>query len=146
MNDFTQIIQSLSNIYSSIYYIDLADNSFIELSSVADVHTHIGSSGNAQERPNYFCHNMVTPEFKDELLPFVDLVTLEKRLGNSRIISKQYRTALLLSEENGEAETWRECSFIEGDHDADGRLAHVLFTTQSIHSVKVKELEAKEIL
>ena len=48
--DRIRIIQSLGEIYTSMYYIDLSAGTFIELSSVADVHTHIGASGDAQDR------------------------------------------------------------------------------------------------
>ncbi|MGN0968480.1 MAG: response regulator [Oscillospiraceae bacterium] len=144
--DRTQIIQSMSEIYTSVYYIDLATGHFTELSSLDDVHTHIGASGDAQERLNYFCRHMVTPEFTDELLAFVELSTLEERLMGTRIISQQYRSTLFSSPGTGSAANWSQCSFIEGDRDDAGRLAHVIFATQSIHDTKVKELEAQRKL
>ena len=140
------IIQSLSEIYTSVYYIDLSSNHFTELSSIADVHTHIGASGDAQERLNYFCHHMVTPEFTEELFEFVDLSTLDARLENTRIISKQYRSTVISSPETGNAAGWGQCSFIEGDRDQEGRLVHVIFATQSVNESKIKELEAQEKL
>ena len=48
--DRMQVIQSLGEIYTSIYYIDLSSGLFTELSSVQTVHSHIGASGDAQER------------------------------------------------------------------------------------------------
>ena len=144
--DRMKIIQSMSEIYTSAYYIDLATGYFTELTSVADVHTHIGASGDAQERLIYFCHNMVVPADKEELLVFVDLSTLNERLKNTRIVSKQYQSTLFSAPETEKATSWRECSFIECDRDASGRLAHVIFTTQSIHDAKVRELEAQKKL
>ena len=121
-----KIIQSLSEIYTSVYYIDLTKNYFTELSSVSDVRTHIGASGDAQERLNYFSHHMVTPDCTDELQVFVDLSTLEERLKNTRIISKQYRSTIFPSAEaGGSAASWGQCSFIEGNRDPEGRLTHV---------------------
>lgn len=124
-----QIILSLSKIYTSVYYIDLVNNYFKELSSLSDVHTHIGEAGDAQERLNYFCRNMAIADYTEELLKFVDLSTLEQRLGSSRIISKPYQSSLFVSPETGKRECWALCSFIEGDRDADGRLSHVIFVT-----------------
>ena len=144
--DRTRVIQSLGEIYTSLYYIDLTTGRFTELSSVTDVHAHIGASGDAQERLTYFCHHMVAPECTEEMLAFVDLSTLNQRLEHTRIVSKQYRSTLFTSPETGNATTWRECSFIEGDRDDSGRLAHVIFTTQSIHDTKVRELEAQQKL
>lgn len=142
-----KIIQSLSEIYTSVYYIDLTKNYFTELSSVSDVRTHIGASGDAQERLNYFSHHMGTPDCTDELQVFVDLSTLEERLKNTRIISKQYRSTIFPSAEaGGSAASWGQCSFIEGNRDTEGRLTHVIFATQSIHGAKLQELEAKKKL
>ena len=144
--DRMKIIQSMSEIYTSAYYIDLATGHFTELSSAANVHTHLGASGDAQERLNYFCHHLAASACREELLAFVDLSTLNERLRNTRIVSKQYQSTLYPSPETGSATSWRECSFIECDRDPDGRLAHVIFTTQSIHEAKVRELEAQKKL
>ena len=65
-HEINQIIQSMSKIYTSAYYIDLVTNEFTELSSLTEVRTHIGASGNAQclqersgcgkrDAPPYFC-------------------------------------------------------------------------------------------
>ena len=144
--DRMQIIQSLSEIYTSVYYIDLAANRFTELSSISDVHARIGVTGNAQERLSYFCRNMVEPDFAEEMLAFVNLSTLNERIGSNRIISKQYRSTLFFSRETGDAGAWGQCSFIEVDRGSDGKLAHVIFATQSIQDTKIKELEAQKKL
>ena len=141
--DRMKIIQSLSEIYTSAYFIDIEKNYFTEISSVSQVHTHIGASGDAKERLNYFCHHMVMPEYTDEMLEFINLSTLDKRFCKTRILSKQYRSRVFMSEKTG---NWMECCFIESDRDEDGRLAHVIFATQSIHEAKVRELEAQEKL
>ena len=78
--DRIRIIQSMSEIYTAAYYIDLTTGHFTELSSVDEVHTRIGTSGNAQRQLDYFCRHMVMPEYTDELLAFVDLSTLNERM------------------------------------------------------------------
>ena len=143
--DRTRIIQSLGEIYTSLYYIDLKAGSFVELTSVQEVHAQIGDSGDAQDRLNYFCRNMMAPEFTEGMLEFVDLATLENRMADSRMISRQYRSILFNQGKQGES-IWRECSFIQGDRDSQGHLHHVIFTTQSIHQAKIRELEAQEKL
>ena len=142
--DRMQVIQSLGEIYTSLYYIDLSTGLFTELSSVDNVHAHIGASGDAQDRLTYFCRQLVAPENREEMLAFVELSTLNERMAHTRIVSKQYLSTLFTDSHIGR--TWRECSFIEGDRDADGRLSHVIFTTKSIHDVKVRELEAQQKL
>ena len=146
LSDRMRIVQSLGEIYTSLYYIDMASGRFSELTSVSSVHAHIGQDGDAQERLHYFCRYMMAEDCRDEMMEFVDLSTLDRRMQGTRMISRQYRSTLFADEENGSAETWRECSFIEADRDASGRLAHVIFTTQSIHEAKLRELEAQHRL
>ena len=132
--DRMRIFQLLSEVYTSVYYIDIDSNSFSELFSVTDVRTHIGMSGNAQERLNYFCRSMVQPEFTDALLTFVDLSTLDKRLVQNWIVSTRYRSTVFDSD--GPEAGWRQCFFIEANRTSEGRLTHVIFATKSVSDVK----------
>ncbi len=141
-----QVIQALGEIYTSMYYIDLATGRFTELSSVDSVHRHIGAQGDARDRLTYFCHHMVAPDCLEDMLTFVELSTLDERLKHTRIITRQYRSTLFSAPDRAGEASWRQCCFIEGDRDASGRLAHVIFTTQSIHEVKISELEAQRRL
>ena len=139
------ILQSLSEIYSSIYEINLREDSFEELTSLAEVHEHIGSTGKAQERLIYFCNHMVLPKHRDDLMEFVDLSTLSERLKESRVVSKDYINTLYVKPGEKEEETfWSRCSFVKGSVDEDGELTHVLFVNQNIHEEKSKELEAQK--
>ena len=144
--DRMKIIQSMSEIYTSVYYIDMITGHFSELSSLDKVHTHIGSNGEAQERLNYFCHYMMLPAYTEEMLEFVDLSTLDHRLRHSRIVSRQYQSTVIYHPEHENRPEWTECCFIEGDRLADGRLSHVIFATRSIHDTKIRELEARQRL
>ena len=139
-----KIIQSMSEIYSSLYYIDISNNHYTELSSVDAVHRQIGSSGNAQETLEFFCRNMVTSEYTDELLEFVDISTLNERIKHGRIISKQFLCTVPRREEQFIPPYWAQCSFIECDRTPEGRLSHVVFVTQTIHESKVKELSQQK--
>ncbi|MGM9581208.1 MAG: hybrid sensor histidine kinase/response regulator [Anaerovibrio sp.] len=144
--DRQKVIQSLGGIYTSMYYIDLAANHFVELTSAANVHERIGAAGDVRERLDYFCHHMVEPQYMEEMLAFVDLSTLSQRLQGKRIVSKEYLSTVQLSPEQGGAPVWTECAFIECDRDARGELSHVLFTTQTIHGAKLQQLEAQSRL
>ncbi|MGN0689396.1 MAG: hypothetical protein ACI4KH_03125, partial [Oscillospiraceae bacterium] len=143
LSERIKIIQSLSEIYTSVYYIDIPNNHFVELASVETVYDKIGHSGNAKETLEVFCHNLMAPEYTEEMLEFVNLSTLDERMKKSRIVSKQYLSSVKLSPEQKEKYNWTQCSFIEGDRDAEGKLSHVIFATQSIQESKVKELEAQ---
>ena len=143
--DRMRIMQLLSEVYTSVYYIDLDNNSFAELFSVSDVRTHIGTSGNAQERLDYFCRHMVAPEFTDELKAFVDLSTLDERMLQTWIVSARYRSTVFTDDEAG-AEMWRQCFFIEANRAGDGRLTHVIFATKAVFDASAKEQESQRKL
>ncbi len=140
-----KIIQSMSEIYTSVYYIDIAENTFSEIASRDNVHEHIGESGIAQERLDYFCKNMVTEEYTDELLDFVNLKTLGERLHGEKIISSEFLCTLTHPDRALETPYWAQCSFIEVDRE-NGQLAHVVFATQTIHDSKTKELNSTKKL
>lgn len=125
LTDRMKIIQSMSEIYSSVYYIDMATGLFSEISSLEKVHSHIGAAGGAQERLNYFCHHLAAPECTEELLDFVNLSTLNQRMEHTRIVSKQYKSTLIPAPEDENAASWRECSFIEGDRQLFDRVRTV---------------------
>ena len=76
---------------------------------------------------------MILPEYEDEMFRFVDLSTLDERMKHTQILSKHYQSSLFFRTESLGAPTWNQCSFIEGDRDATGGLAHVLFTTQFVN-------------
>ena len=65
---------------------------------------------------------------------------MDEKMAHTRIISKQYQSTLFSSPESGGATNWNQCSFIEGDRDAAGRLVHIIFTTQTINEAKAEEL------
>ncbi|MGN0583986.1 MAG: response regulator [Ruminococcus sp.] len=140
-----KIIQSMSEIYTSAYYIDLAKDEFKELSSMDNVHEKIGMSGKAQKKLNFFCRHMMIDEHTDELLEFTDLSTLDERLNNQKIISKQFLCVVPVPTEKN-LPYWAQCSFIEGERDSQGKLTHVTFVTETIHESKTKELYAKKQL
>ena len=139
--DKDRIIQSMSEIYTSVYYVDLSSKKFVELSSAKRIHDQIGEAGDAQTVIQYFCNNMVEPLYRDEMLEFLDLSTLDERLKNCNIITKQYLSTVGVSPEHRGKPVWAECSFIEGDRMYDGRLSHIVFTTRTIHDDKIRELE-----
>ncbi|MGN0597503.1 MAG: response regulator [Ruminiclostridium sp.] len=146
LDERMNIIQSLSEIYTSVYYIDIAKNYYTELASIETVHDHIGQWGNAQEKLNFFCCGMMTSEYTDKLLSFVDLSTLDERMKKSRIVSEQFLCTVPLTDERETCPHWAQCSFIEGNRDSDGRLSHVIFVTQTIHESKIKELDTSKKL
>ncbi|MGN1041009.1 MAG: response regulator, partial [Candidatus Fimimonas sp.] len=137
--DKLKVIRALSEIYTSVYYVDVLNDTFVEVASLSEVRDHIGETGHAQDRLNYFARNLMAAEYTEEMLEFVDLSTLNQRLNKNRVITKSYCSTMTESR----LAKWRECCFIEGDRTPDGKIWHVVFATQSIHEMKVQQLQAQ---
>ena len=135
--DKMKVIRAFSEIYTSVYYVDVLNDTFVEVNSLSEVREYIGETGHAQDRLNYFARNLMAAEYTQEMLEFVDLSTLDERLAKSKIIYKPYCSAITESR----LSKWRECCFIECDRTTDGKVWHVIFATQSIHEAKMKELQ-----
>ena len=139
-----RLIKSLGRMYSSIYDIDLLSGTFTDISSLCVVKNIIGEKGNAKEKLEYFVNHMMVPEFTSSLREFVSLDTLEDRLKGKNHIYKDYLGTVVLSETDEKIPQWFRCSFIDGGRDENGKLLHVFFTTENIHSDKTKVIEALE--
>ncbi|MGM9539315.1 ATP-binding response regulator [Anaerovibrio sp.] len=142
--DWVKIIQSLSKVYTTVYYIDILNDSFIELAAIPEVRAYIGTAGRAQEKLNILPEKLALPEFSEDLHSFVELGTLDRRMNKARVVSYQYISPVYWPELSpGLTEEWVQCNFIECDRDSDGRLWHVIFATESVNAAKKQELEAQ---
>ena len=146
LQDNIRIFKSLGEIYSSMYYIDIQANHFMEVTSEPIVRKQVGVEGNAQEALDYFALQMLAPKYADEMLPFVNLSTLEQRLGANKLLTKEFSSTLFLGQGDIIVENWRQASFIDAGRDEEGHLTHAIFCTRSIHEEKVKALEQRKAL
>lgn len=132
------IIKNMSRSFSSIYYIDLKNNSFIELGTEnTKLHEMIGISGNAQEKLNLVCEHVVLPEWRDMMREFVNLEWVRLQLKDKQRISQQYE---------GNIQGWTESQFIACNRDDDGYCTHVLWVTQDINEQKDMEIRHRRAL
>ncbi|MDO4479278.1 MAG: ATP-binding protein [Lachnospiraceae bacterium] len=137
-----KIFKSLGGIHAAMYYVDLEKNSFTEITCEEIVKKRIGQFGSPQEGLQFFVERLVLPAYQPELKAFVDLETLPARIGNEKIISKEYQSAVYIAETAEYKEMWRQVSFIDAGRNAEGKLTQVIFATHSIHERKTHELEA----
>ncbi|MDO4502803.1 MAG: response regulator [Coriobacteriia bacterium] len=137
----------LDGLYTSVHYLDLNAGTYAEMSSHNVVRERISAQGNSQEQLNFFARHMVDPAFSDDVLKFVDLTTLNERMGARKSLTMEYRTVVISDQIDDRAENpWSQCLFIEGNRNPDGTLAHVLFATQPIHEEKLAILNAHQRL
>lgn len=141
------VFQSLGNVFSSLYYVDMENRTFISLTNNKAVKDVIGAEGDALERITFFGYNKVRAEHRAEFFKFMDLNNLEERLRVSPIISSQFQSTLVLDNRN-EYE-WAEAYFIAVKDPSDKQdfsLKHVIFATKAINDEKLKELEQMDKL
>ncbi len=127
------IVQSMSKIFTSAFYIDLEEDSFIELTGNDESH-RIDNSGRPQDQLNVLCDHMIVPKHRNAMKEFTDLFTLNERLKNKDVLSMDFQSIV---------SGWNQCYFIKGEVNSAGRLTKVFFATRLIHDEKEREL-AKE--
>jgi len=131
--DRLSIIQTLSKVYFASFYVDIKENSFIELSNIEEVREKIGVRGNAQESLFMVGNQMVSPEFSEDLNKFVDLSTIDERLKDKDVITFEYI---------GNTTGWSQIYIIAGDRNPlDGKIKNILVATRKIHEEKKREEE-----
>ena len=87
-----EVISALSQIYYTIFLIDLEKDTFKEISGKSGSHRLAGKTGCASYEMNKLCNEFIVPEYKDRLLQFFDISTLAKRLENEETIATEYLT------------------------------------------------------
>lgn len=132
------IIKYMSKSFSTIYYVNLETNRFIELGvDIPQVHQMIGSEGDAQEALCFMCDKIVKPEWKEKMLGFTDLKWVREQLRDRIFINQQFE---------GIFRGWTEASFIAANRGDDGYCTHVLWATVDIHERKLKEIKHRNAL
>ena len=123
-------IQSMSKVYFASFYVDVLNDTFVEISSVESVRNAIGTFGKAQETLYMICDNMVSRETADNLREFVNLSTIDERMGETDVITCEYI---------GAASGWCQLYMIAGDRDADGKIKTIFVAARTIHEEKQRE-------
>lgn len=125
------VLKSVANTYYSMHLVDLEANridKFIESEKIGEL---IGEEVKAQEMIYRAFKGTVTPEYYDQVMEFIDLSTLSKRLGDSNIISFEFI---------GRFHGWTRISFIPVEKEGD-KLTQVMLTTQVIDKEKNEHID-----
>ncbi|MCR5666481.1 MAG: response regulator [Eubacterium sp.] len=129
----SHIISAITKLFYVSYYIDLVQDTFIELSVAGvPVEAVTGTSGVASETLNKTCETNVVSKYREEMLEFVDLTTLNERMGDKVCITHEFE---------GIYAGWVRAIFVAGKRDKDGNLTHVVWTMKIINDEKEIEFE-----
>ncbi|MCR5763666.1 MAG: response regulator [Treponema sp.] len=132
------VIQSLGNVYECIYYIDVKNDNFVELSSFPELQAVLNEEENnfsARYLFDKLCSNFIIDEYADSLKTFTDLNRIDFLLDGRKKISIEFFVKNF---------GWYIGRIIEIDRDEEGNLLHVLFVMKDIDEEKNQELASKK--
>ncbi len=134
LQNHLNIIQSMGQIYFASYYIDLEQNSFIELSGKQSLHEAVVAAGDARDCIQYVNEHLIQPEYADVMREFLTLDTVDERLKEKQVITCEFK---------GVTTDWCQAYIIAGDRDEHGKLKHIFFAFRMIRDEKEKEEAAQ---
>ena len=136
--EHTEVISSLSTIYSTIFQADLDTHSYKVLTSVALMGDVAGTGGaNWDAVMDNVIEAFMAPEYRAAMREFLDLSTLSTRMANVNTVVTEYKSP---------ANRWLQARFIVKRRDANGTVREVLYVARDFTDEKEKELANQEQL
>lgn len=126
------VFAALSSIYTGVFLIDLVNDSYVIIRAPESVRSLLNGIASAQQALNHAIQQTVTKEDALDIIAFVNLVTLSRRMETEKCINIDY---------HGTISGWVRGSFIEVARDQSGRLTQILYAYQVIDTEKRKELD-----
>lgn|GEM_PF-865774 len=122
-------ISSIANIYMFAYEIELATDMYTPIKTDRRFVQHVigETAPNARESVRRVITHYTTDRNREEVLRFVDLTTLARRLGRVDTLSLEY--------ENNE-HRWRRARFVASRRDVNGSLTHAIWLLEDIDHEK----------
>lgn len=132
--ELNEQLSSLSNIYLSVYDIDIIENTFKEIQSKRSILSKLlkGNYENASSMIEATTRQMVSKTSLEDTLRFINLNTLNERLKDSDTVAIEYQNI----EQN-----WRRARFIASQRLKNGIVSNVLWLIEDIDKEK-KERDA----
>lgn len=134
------IIGSLAQSYSLLSYFSLENGTI--LSSARNIDKNgmgkdVNPGDDVRETIRLACWHIVHPEFREEMLAFSDLSTIEQRMEGRSSISRQFKDR---------NEVWYEWSYILAERNQDGTIRHLLLAIRMIDDEKQAEIRKQRML
>ncbi|MCR4925641.1 MAG: response regulator, partial [Clostridiales bacterium] len=131
-------VSSISNIYMSVYELDLENDIYTEIKStnkeVSDIISR--SHSTAQNLINKVMINNTESSFVEDMLSFIDFSTLESRLSNVDTITFEYINPKC---------QWRRARFIASRRNELGKVSHILWLIEDIDNDKKEQYSLIDI-
>ena len=135
--EHTEVISSLSTIYSTIFSADIDTHQYEVLTSVPLMNTVAKTSGNFDDVKEEIISAFMISSMRAPMREFLDLTTLAARLQDVNTISTEYKSP---------SNQWLEARFVVKNRDEHGVAKEVLYVARDITAEKMHDLEQQEQL
>lgn len=140
-NTLELISKAITDTYISVYYIHLQEDYYEEVNCYPHVHDLFGSTGIASQNISKTAYILSQPEYVQRVLDFVDLSTLNERMGDRKILSMEFC---------GRGYDKCRAQYIPVLRNEDGSINTVLFLVQQldneIHMLRERLLLAETLI
>lgn len=131
------IISSLSRIYRRVYYINLSDRIYQNITNLVFDKDNIALIAENEKPLANWIYAMVTAQYREKLAEFLDMETLSERMDAVDSLSMEYETR---------HQGWCRISFVSAGRDEQGKLTCVIYAEQDINEEKEAERWAQVAL
>ncbi len=125
-----EIISAITKTFNAIYRVDIINDVIEEIASDDISHQLKKDVTSASEQFNFVCDNLIAPEYRELVRPFMDVKTLGERLKDEEFVTTEYK----MNDGN-----WHRMRFVAKRRDENGRLTHVLCLIRIISDTKRTE-------
>lgn len=130
------IVMSMVKVYDNSVYVNVADNSFMELKTLSYVKDLINPCKDYDSQIRLVIENTVYREHQEAMFRFMNIHDLDQRLKGRNVLTKEFL---------GRTLGWSEAYLIVGSRDEDGNVEGVFFATRNINDEKLYKLQQEEL-
>lgn len=129
------LLKAMTNIYLSMHVLDVKTNTFFAYKETKEIRQFLKTGVASEDFKNVMSH-LITNEFKDKVLEFCDVFTLNDRLKGEKFISMECI---------GNIHGWLKLEFIPIHRDEVGNVLSAFFLVSIIDSIKKKEEKLEKL-
>ena len=135
--EHSEVMSSLSTIYSTIFRADIDTSRYDILTCVPLMRKVVAASGNFDDVKDEIIASFIEPEFRDSMRAFLDFNTLSERLKDVNTITMDYKAP---------AGQWIQARIVVKRRDNEGVAREILYVARDVTEEKVRDLEQQEAL
>lgn len=121
--DYFRVLSTLSDLYVSLFYYNLNDDSLIGIKSNRFIDTWSSEYEGARDKTVNVMKNIAVDRDREMMAAFVDTYTLNERMAEKKVLIQDFEGKI-----NGQC----RAIWIEVDRNADSTLRHVIFLVESL--------------